>query len=252
MIGLYAHPQVLALLHMAKEEPQDDGPRLVLSDWLEEYGDPARAEFLRLQLRLAPGPSLEPEQRVSMRQRMHDLLAHYGGGWLGPLWQHGGLWHRGLLTVRPDRLHVPAGLEAMRPWMDSALFEVPGREALRWALTLAAGLNHMTLELRRPFPAELLLALLGEAADLPCLRTLTFRWAPGMGKRVDERPFINLSEDFFAQMVKLPLCQHLTHLGSSFAFTEAQAAMLRAAGLERILARHPHWPHSVLPATLRR
>jgi uncharacterized protein (TIGR02996 family) len=151
MIGLYVCPEVLGLLHAAKERPEDDGPRLVLCDWLEEHGDYARAEFLRLQLLLAPGSSLDPERRASTRQRVQELLANYGGGWLGPLWQHAGVWHRGLLMVELDRLRVPVGLEEMRPWIDSAHFEIPGREALRWALTLTPGLNHVTLALRRPW-----------------------------------------------------------------------------------------------------
>ena len=49
---------------------------------------------------------------------------------------------------------APAGLDDMRPWIDTAHFEIPGRQALRWALSLLAGLNHVTLALRRPFPGE--------------------------------------------------------------------------------------------------
>ena len=33
--------------------PQDDTPRLVYADWLDEHGDPARAEFIRVQVELA-------------------------------------------------------------------------------------------------------------------------------------------------------------------------------------------------------
>lgn len=33
--------------------PDDDGPRLVFADWLEEQGDVDRAEFIRVQCRLA-------------------------------------------------------------------------------------------------------------------------------------------------------------------------------------------------------
>jgi uncharacterized protein (TIGR02996 family) len=29
--------------------PDDDGPRLVYADWLDEHGDSTRAEFIRLQ-----------------------------------------------------------------------------------------------------------------------------------------------------------------------------------------------------------
>ena len=50
----WAQPQALALLAAAKEAPHDDAPRLVLSDWLDDHGEPERAEFIRAQLRLAP------------------------------------------------------------------------------------------------------------------------------------------------------------------------------------------------------
>ena len=35
---------------------EDDTPHLVYADWLEERGDPARAEFIRLECRLAKLP----------------------------------------------------------------------------------------------------------------------------------------------------------------------------------------------------
>src|SRR5689334_5073625 len=42
-----------ALLAAICEAPQDDAPRLVYADWLEEYGDPNRADFIRGQIALA-------------------------------------------------------------------------------------------------------------------------------------------------------------------------------------------------------
>jgi uncharacterized protein (TIGR02996 family) len=45
---LYTSPQALALLEQAKETPEDDSPRLVLADWLDEHGDAERAEFIRV------------------------------------------------------------------------------------------------------------------------------------------------------------------------------------------------------------
>jgi uncharacterized protein (TIGR02996 family) len=35
------------------ENLDDDGPRLVYADWLDDHGDPERAEFIRVQCRLA-------------------------------------------------------------------------------------------------------------------------------------------------------------------------------------------------------
>jgi uncharacterized protein (TIGR02996 family) len=42
-----------ALLRAILEQPWEDTPRLAYADWLDEYGDPERAEFIRVQIRLA-------------------------------------------------------------------------------------------------------------------------------------------------------------------------------------------------------
>ena len=50
-----ARTQVLAFLDEIRENPDDDTPRLVLADWLEEHGDEAdlrRAELIRVGCRL--------------------------------------------------------------------------------------------------------------------------------------------------------------------------------------------------------
>src|SRR3954452_24118243 len=38
------------------QAPDDDAPRLVFADWLDETGDPDRAEFIRLHIRVARDP----------------------------------------------------------------------------------------------------------------------------------------------------------------------------------------------------
>ena len=51
-----------AFLQVIQQTPDDDAPRLVYADWLEERGDP-RGEFIRLQcrrLQLAEGDPLRP------------------------------------------------------------------------------------------------------------------------------------------------------------------------------------------------
>ena len=45
----YADAEWSALLKAVVDSPADDLPRLVAADWLEEHGDPERAEFIRLQ-----------------------------------------------------------------------------------------------------------------------------------------------------------------------------------------------------------
>ena len=50
-----------ALLRAVVERPADDAPRLVYADWLDDHGDPAWAEFIRLQVAAAGEPCLNPE-----------------------------------------------------------------------------------------------------------------------------------------------------------------------------------------------
>jgi uncharacterized protein (TIGR02996 family) len=72
--------EVLALLRAIKETPEDDAPRLILADWLEEHGEPDRAEFIRLQCRLAQVPlGLAPPARLAKRES--DLLGEHAAAW---------------------------------------------------------------------------------------------------------------------------------------------------------------------------
>jgi uncharacterized protein (TIGR02996 family) len=86
---------VLAFLAAVREDPDDDTPRLILADWLDENGtalDVARAELLRLQCR-------SPRVRPSL-VRQKQLLDQFAQQWRGPLggvfetWTcQRGLWH---------------------------------------------------------------------------------------------------------------------------------------------------------------
>src|SRR5579884_2396327 len=62
----------------------DDGPRLVYADWLDDHGDPDRAGFIRLQCRLA---ALTPSDRdrFALELDQEDLLARHAKKWLRPL-----------------------------------------------------------------------------------------------------------------------------------------------------------------------
>jgi uncharacterized protein (TIGR02996 family) len=66
-----------ALLRSVLESPGDDAPRLVLADWLEERGEPDRAEFVRLQCAYA-GRGPTPAER----DRAEALLEAHGPSWL--------------------------------------------------------------------------------------------------------------------------------------------------------------------------
>src|SRR5438552_3752265 len=63
-----------AFLQAILETPDDDAPRLVYADWLDDEGDAERAEFIRLGCRLARLDEPDPE-REDLRRRW-DLLEH--------------------------------------------------------------------------------------------------------------------------------------------------------------------------------
>ena len=68
------------------ENIDDDTPRLVFADWLEDNGDPARAEFIRLQCRLAAEVGWVPpwngyKNSGPFDDREAALIAEHGGEW---------------------------------------------------------------------------------------------------------------------------------------------------------------------------
>ena len=70
--------QLDAFLRAVKDAPDDDAPRLLLADWLEEQGDP-RGEFIRLQL--APEDESRPaSERRALRARESELLERHERG----------------------------------------------------------------------------------------------------------------------------------------------------------------------------
>ena len=70
-----------ALLQAIRERPDDDGPRLVLADWLSERGDP-RGELIVLQCRLARMDRNDDERRW-IEARTRELLAAHEDEWRG-------------------------------------------------------------------------------------------------------------------------------------------------------------------------
>jgi uncharacterized protein (TIGR02996 family) len=61
--------------------PEDDTPRLVYADWLDEHGAEERADLIRVQCELGPRPLVHicsyssPCHRCSLLQRQYQLLA---------------------------------------------------------------------------------------------------------------------------------------------------------------------------------
>jgi uncharacterized protein (TIGR02996 family) len=65
-----------AFLSTVLDLPDETAPRLVYADWLEEQGESARAEFIRLQC-----AGIGETRRA-------ELLQEYGAVWAGPIFRH--------------------------------------------------------------------------------------------------------------------------------------------------------------------
>ncbi len=76
-----------AFLEDIVAHPDDDAPRLVYADWLEDQDDPAgraRADFIRVQYALAELPPGDL-RRVPLEQRQRDLLLAHEAEWTAGL-----------------------------------------------------------------------------------------------------------------------------------------------------------------------
>ncbi|MGF1580896.1 MAG: TIGR02996 domain-containing protein [Gemmataceae bacterium] len=96
------------LLQTIYNDPDNDIPRLVFADWLEENGDPDWAEFIRVSCELERLNEADPTiELVALQKRQHSLQAK-----LRKLWDttrnkpnHNVNWDRGFLTIegKPER-----------------------------------------------------------------------------------------------------------------------------------------------------
>jgi uncharacterized protein (TIGR02996 family) len=78
----------------------DDTPRLVYADWLDEHGQAERAEFIRAQVDLERLPMDSPA-RAGLEDRADDLLTEFEERWLAPVPAHllRWTWRRGFLEM---------------------------------------------------------------------------------------------------------------------------------------------------------
>jgi uncharacterized protein (TIGR02996 family) len=73
-----------ALLCAICEDPDDDTPRLVFADWLDEHGDADRADFIRLQISLHADAVPEGD-RSATEARVAELLGRNEAAWCAEL-----------------------------------------------------------------------------------------------------------------------------------------------------------------------
>jgi uncharacterized protein (TIGR02996 family) len=133
--------------------PDDDGPRLVYADWLDEQGDPdlaARGEFIRLQCALAR-PLSEAGPRAAWHERLLELQERHEAEWRrelpklrGVLW---GLYTRGFMgSVLVQQLRAlrrqAAVIFATAPVQEVGLVRLTRRECV--ALDGCDGLDRIS------------------------------------------------------------------------------------------------------------
>jgi uncharacterized protein (TIGR02996 family) len=78
-----SRPEVLAFLNDIKAHADDDTPRLILADWLDEHGED-RGEFVRIQCRLAAADWGDPHADT-LAERQRELLLRHAAAWTAPL-----------------------------------------------------------------------------------------------------------------------------------------------------------------------
>src|SRR5438270_1223294 len=86
-----------AFLNAIRDDPDDDTPRLVYADWLDEQGgiaNAARAEFIRVQVGLARLDETAPA-RPALEDRENELLRAHEVVWVGDVPRGFGGWRFG-------------------------------------------------------------------------------------------------------------------------------------------------------------
>ncbi len=170
-------PDEATFLRLICDAPADDLPRLVYADWLEEHGDPDRAEFIRLQVDRAT----RGDRGIDRRE--YELLARWETAWKAELpdglrdravfrrgfvcrvrgrpdvvlaaWRDGGLARHPVehlvVAVSPATWYP---IDATRPAPDLAVRELTidcGSERAGWGLAVGVPLVHVLTEYG-PYP----------------------------------------------------------------------------------------------------
>jgi uncharacterized protein (TIGR02996 family) len=141
-----------AFLQAIGESPDDDTPRVIYADWLDDHGHYERAEFIRVQCQLARMPAGDG-QRHPLEELERRLLERHQGEWLGSLRPSLSAWRfrRGFLDavtvpaatyMRHATFPRPASVRRIEVDLDG--FEMPA-EALELGLVSVAYQNVLLL-----------------------------------------------------------------------------------------------------------
>ena len=129
--------------------PNDDAPRLIYADWLEEQGDTARAEFIRVQCELATMPKEHPDRKLLV-QRELELRKRKHNPWMRQARKNltGGEFARGFLekvTMTSNQLLLHAeAIFQQHPVRTLRLTEIEGNLEQVLSLDLSERLPTLT------------------------------------------------------------------------------------------------------------
>jgi len=176
--------RIVSFLDAIRGRPDDDAPRLIFADWLDEQGDP-RGEFIRVQCALARQPGFDqPGQPFgidlssllgipagllghadvfrrqaadavndprgqALEAQSHRLLEQHLDAWLWPwrMTQAGWSFHRGLLRITAeaeDFLRVAGAAPEAVDWLDQLTLA----NVTRPAVQCLAGCPHLPRAVR--------------------------------------------------------------------------------------------------------
>jgi uncharacterized protein (TIGR02996 family) len=132
------------LLQAILDSPDDDGLRLVYADFLEEHGEPERAELIRVQIELSRLPEGDPRQ-AALETREAMLLKQHEQTWTEPL--------RALLGEMLDWPQFRRGfIEELTVRGRLAGLKAPDFPPYATGMFRLAPLRHLTLGLDYPYP----------------------------------------------------------------------------------------------------
>lgn len=104
-----------ALLRAVCDHPDEDAPRLVFADWLQEHGDETRAEFIRAQVRFAELLRHGVADTESYAHRARRMWQEHGTRWLSELPSVSGLrWHDAFFRGFVEHASIASDTELVR------------------------------------------------------------------------------------------------------------------------------------------
>lgn len=123
-----------ALLNAIAEHPEEDTPRLMYADWLEENDQPERADFVRNQIELDRMHLDDPARRPLVAKNLH-YLTHFVPQWKAELPRIAGIewgdFNRGLIEEVQVAGRLRPGQRSPVVVHAREIFAVPGIHILR-------------------------------------------------------------------------------------------------------------------------